>query len=225
MNKVSLAFIVLVPLAASLGSRFAEPAMVDLDVRVVHGGDLRELRSLLTDLAPDLEIQVKADSMQLRGNPGAVEQGLELVSLLDKPLNEIVIRCGERRLSQKAAGLELKLTVSQRVAHYRLHNSARVPLRYEMSAGMILGRDRDGRVLGDWFRLNRNGLARLVPLASMDVLAPGKSLEGSFQMAWQPSLHSLDQKRVHEFKVGLEVYLDPSLRSCVHVESDWLPYR
>lgn len=61
------------------------------EVEIKHG-DLNEAKSLLGTLVPDVFIEVSGPScLMIVGTPGAVEQALELIDQLDKPLDPVEV--------------------------------------------------------------------------------------------------------------------------------------
>ena len=61
----------------------------------VKYGDLNEVKSLLSTLVPDVQMNVdtRQSTLILEGAPGAIEQAKELMDQLDKPLDQVVIEC------------------------------------------------------------------------------------------------------------------------------------
>lgn len=61
----------------------------------VKYGDLNEVKSLLSTLVPDVQMNVdtRQSTLILEGAPGAIEQAKELLDQLDKPLDQVVIEC------------------------------------------------------------------------------------------------------------------------------------
>ncbi len=68
----------------------------------INYGDPNEVKSLLVTLVPDVEMTIENGGFILAGSPGAIDQAMELIDQLDKPLDQVVIECKLVQLTQTA---------------------------------------------------------------------------------------------------------------------------